>query len=126
MKSQLEIEFPRGRVIFSPHLFGNVKNLFIYLHKKYIDMNFKPSGTWIVLPDPVITETESGIILDEATAKENAKRSNVLEALAVGPNCHFVEKGDIVMVDPRSEAARTEIDGSLYLIISEHQILGKW
>lgn len=89
-------------------------------------MNFKPSGTWIVLPDPVITETESGIILDEATAKENAKRSNVLEALAVGPNCHFVEKGDIVMVDPRSEAARTEIDGSLYLIISEHQILGKW
>jgi co-chaperonin GroES (HSP10) len=89
-------------------------------------MNFKPSGTWIVLPDPVITETESGIILDEATAMENSKRSNVLEALAVGPNCHFVKKGDIVMVDPRSEAARTEIDGGLYLIISEHQILGKW
>ena len=60
-------------------------------------MNFKPSGTWIVLPDPVITETESGIILDEATAMENSKRSNVLEALAVGPNCHFVEKGDMMI-----------------------------
>lgn len=89
-------------------------------------MNFKPSGSWIVLPDPVITKTESGIILDEATAMENSKRSNVLEALAVGPHCNFVEKGDIVMVDPRSEAARTEIDGELYLVISEHQILGKW
>ena len=82
-------------------------------------MKFKPSGSWIVLPDPVITETESGIILDE-------KRSNVLEALAVGPHCNFVEKGDTVMVDPRSEAARTEIDNKTYLIISEHQILGKW
>ena len=89
-------------------------------------MKFKPNGSWVVLPDPTITETESGIILDEATALENSKRSNVLEALAVGPSCHFVEKGDIVMVDPRSEAARTEIDGETYLIISEHQILGKW
>ena len=89
-------------------------------------MNFKPSGSWIVLPDPVITETESGIILDEATAKENAKRSNVLEALAVGPSCHFVKKGDTVMVDPRSEAARTQIEDKFYLVVSEHQIIGKW
>ena len=65
-------------------------------------MKFKPSGGWIVLPDPVIKETKSGIILDEATALANAKRSNVLEALAVGPHCNFVEKGDTVMVDPRS------------------------
>jgi co-chaperonin GroES (HSP10) len=89
-------------------------------------MKFKPSGSWIVLPDPVIKETESGIILDDATAQANAKRSNVLKAIAVGPHCNFVEKGDTVMVDPRSEAARTEIDDKLYLIISEHQILGKW
>ena len=89
-------------------------------------MNFKPSGSWIVLPDPIVKETESGIILDETTAKENARRSNVLKALAVGPHCQFVELGDTVMVDPRSEAARTEIDDKLYLIISEHQILGKW
>jgi co-chaperonin GroES (HSP10) len=89
-------------------------------------MKFKPSASWIVLPDPLITETESGIILDEATANENAKRSNVLEVLACGPTCHFVKKGDTVMVDPRSEAARTEIDGAYYIVISEHQILGKW
>ena len=89
-------------------------------------MKFKPSASWIVLPDPLITETESGIILDETTAKENARRSNVLKALAVGPHCQFVELGDTVMVDPRSEAARTEIDGTYYIVISEHQILGKW
>ena len=34
-------------------------------------MNFKPSASWLVLPDPIITETESGIILDEKTAMEN-------------------------------------------------------
>ena len=89
-------------------------------------MKFKPSGSWIVLPNPVITETESGIILDDATALHNSKKSNVLEALAVGPHCSFVEKGDIVMVDPRAEAAIVEIDKKLYLTISEHQILGKW
>ena len=89
-------------------------------------MKFKPSGSWIVLPDPIVNETESGIILDETTAKENARRSNVLKALAVGPHCQFVELGDTVMVDPRSEAARTEIDGTYYIVISEHQILGKW
>ena len=27
-------------------------------------MKFKPNGSWVVLPDPTITETESGIILD--------------------------------------------------------------
>ena len=33
-------------------------------------MKFKPSGSWIVLPDPIVKETESGIILDETTAKD--------------------------------------------------------
>jgi len=33
VKSQLEIESSRGRNIFSSQMFGNVKKLFIYLHK---------------------------------------------------------------------------------------------
>jgi co-chaperonin GroES (HSP10) len=87
-------------------------------------MNFKPSGSWIVLPDPTITKTASGIILDEETAKLQA--TNILKAIAVGPQCHFVKEGDTIMVDPRSEAIKAEIDAKEYLIISEHQILGKW
>tara|TARA_R100001224_G_C3960519_1_gene128940 strand:- start:530 stop:700 length:171 start_codon:yes stop_codon:yes gene_type:complete len=31
VKSQLEKESSRGRAIFSPQIFGNVKKLFIYL-----------------------------------------------------------------------------------------------
>ena len=89
-------------------------------------MKFKPSGSWIVLPNPEVTETESGIILGEELSREKSKRSNVLEVLAAGPHCNFVEVGDTVMVDPRSEAAIVEIDEKLYLTISEHQILGKW
>ena len=89
-------------------------------------MEFKPNGSWVVLPDPTITETESGIILDEATSMQNAKRSNVLEVLAAGPMCAFTKVGDTVMVDPRTEAIKTRIDNKDYLIIGEHQVLGKW
>tara|TARA_R110002020_G_scaffold148212_1_gene324037 strand:- start:960 stop:1229 length:270 start_codon:yes stop_codon:yes gene_type:complete len=89
-------------------------------------MKFKPNGSWVVLPDPTITETESGIILDEASSIANAKRSNVLEVLAVGPMCTFVKVGDTVMVDPRTEAVKSRIEDKDYLIVGEHQLLGKW
>ena len=55
-------------------------------------MDFKPNGSWVVLPDPTITKTDSGIYLDEATITENSKRSNVLEVLAIGPQCIFVKE----------------------------------
>ena len=89
-------------------------------------MKFKPNGSWVVLPDPTITETESGIILDEASSIANAKRSNVLEVMAIGPMCTFSKVGDTVMVDPRTEAVKTRIDDKDYLIVGEHQLLGKW
>ena len=86
-------------------------------------MKFKPNGSWVALPDPTKTQTESGIFLDEDTAKQNA--TNILEALAVGPECKFVKKGDTVMVDPRTEAVRAVIDKVEYLLVGEHQLLGK-
>ena len=89
-------------------------------------MKFKPNGSWVVLPDPTITETESGIILDEATSIANAKRSNILEVLAIGDMCTFAKVGDTVMVDPRTEAVKTRIEDVDYLIVGEHQLLGKW
>ena len=88
-------------------------------------MKFKPNGSWVVLPDPTITETESGIILDEATSIQNAKRSNVLEVIATGPMCTFANVGDTVMIDPRTEAVKCRIDGKDMLLVGEHQLLGK-
>ena len=87
-------------------------------------MKFKPNGSWVVLPDPSKTKTDSGIILDKKTAR--AKSTNILKALAVGPNCIFVKKGDTVMVDPRTEAVKSRIEDKDYLIVGEHQLLGKW
>ena len=89
-------------------------------------MKFKPNGSWVVLPDPTITETESGIILDEATSIQNAKRSNVLEVIATGPMCTFANVGDTVMIDPRTEAIKCRIDDKDMLLVGEHQLLGKW
>tara|TARA_A100001201_G_scaffold2780_1_gene6919 strand:- start:4176 stop:4439 length:264 start_codon:yes stop_codon:yes gene_type:complete len=87
-------------------------------------MNFKPNGSWVVLPDPSKLKTDSGIILDKDTAK--SLNTNVLEVLAVGPQCHFCKVGETVMVDPRSEAMIVDIDEKQYIMISEHQLLGKW
>jgi len=89
-------------------------------------MKFTPNGSWVVLPDPTITETESGIILDEATSLQNAKRSNILEVLAVGPQCSFTKVGDTVMIDPRTEAVKCRLDEKDMLLVGEHQLLGKW
>ena len=89
-------------------------------------MKFKPNGNWIVLPDPTIKKTKSGIILDDDTAAANARRSNILEVRAAGPQCLFTEKGDTVMVDPRTEAVKTVIEEENYLLIGEHQVLGKF
>ena len=87
-------------------------------------MKFKPNGSWVVLPDPSKTKTDSGIILNKQTAR--AKSTNILKTLAVGPDCTFIKKGDIVMVDPRTEAVIATIDKEEYLLVGEHQLLGKW
>ena len=87
-------------------------------------MKFKPNGSWVVLPDPSKTKTASGIILDKKTARE--KSTNILKVLAVGPDCRFAKKGDTVMVDPRTEAVMIDVDNKEYLLVGEHQLLGKW
>tara|TARA_R100000152_G_C6760313_1_gene184364 strand:+ start:330 stop:599 length:270 start_codon:yes stop_codon:yes gene_type:complete len=89
-------------------------------------MEFKPNGSWVILPDPTITQTESGIFVGDEAAAENAKRSNILEAIAVGPMCTFVKVGDTVMVDPRTEAIKSRIEDKDVLLVGEHQLLGKW
>jgi len=86
-------------------------------------MNFTPNGAWVVLPSPAKTQTDSGIILDEKTAKSIS--TNILEVLAVGPNCTFLKKGDTAMVDPRGEAIVIEVDNKPYIMVMEHQVLGK-
>ena len=89
-------------------------------------MKFKPNGAWVILPDPTITQTESGIFVGDDAAASNAQRSNILEVLAVGPMCTFVKVGDTVMVDPRTEAIKSRIDEQDLLLVGEHQLLGKW
>ena len=89
-------------------------------------MEFKPNGSWVVLPDPTITQTESGIFVGDEAAASNAQRSNVLDVLAVGPMCTFAKKGDTAMIDPRTEAIKARIDEKDLLLVGEHQLLGKW
>jgi co-chaperonin GroES (HSP10) len=87
---------------------------------------FKPNGSWILVPDPIVEKTKGGIILDEASAIANSRKNNILEVLYVGPAHTFVKVGDTVMVDPRTEALKANVDGKDCLFILEHQILGKW
>ena len=87
-------------------------------------LNFTPYGQWIVLPNPTAKKTKSGIILDDETAKK--LQTNILEVLAVGPDCRQTQVGDTVMVDPNSEAMLIHIDDVQHLFVNEFQILGKF
>lgn len=87
-------------------------------------LNFTPYGQWVVLPNPATKKTKSGIILDDETAKK--LQTNILEVLAVGPDCRQTEVGDTVMVDPNTEAMLIHIDDVQHLFVNEFQILGKF
>ena len=86
-------------------------------------MNFKPSGAWVVLPDPTSDTTDSGIILDDTTRRAN--ETNILKVLAAGPHCQFLEVGDTAVIDPRTEAIRMDLEGKACLLVGEHQVIGK-
>ena len=85
-------------------------------------INFKPNRDWILLPDPRKTKTESGIILSEESS--NSIKTNVLEALDVGPTCEFVAKGDTIMVNPQTEGVVIELEDITYVLVPEFHILG--
>ena len=84
---------------------------------------FKPNTDWILLPDPVVKKTDSGIYLDDETAQKQS--TNILKVLAVGPNVKHIKVGDMVMVDPRTEAVRTsQIGSGSHLLVQQYQSLG--
>jgi hypothetical protein len=87
-------------------------------------IKFKPYGQWILLPNPAKQVTDSGIILDEKTA--GAMTTNVLDVVALGPECRFCELGDTVMVDPTIEARVLHLDEGEFILVGEYQILGKF
>jgi co-chaperonin GroES (HSP10) len=86
-------------------------------------INFAPFGGWVVLPNPSKKKTAAGIILDDDTAKK--LQTNILEVLAVGPDCRQTKVGDTVMVDPTTEAMLIHLDDVPHLFVNEFQILGK-
>jgi len=85
-------------------------------------MNFKPNGSWVLLPNPAKRKTDSGIILDDTSV--NMLKTNILKVLAVGPNCIFAKEGDTIMIDPRGEGVVVELNEVDYVMVMEHQILG--
>jgi|TARA_R110000744_G_scaffold210916_2_gene330040 co-chaperonin GroES (HSP10) len=87
------------------------------------EINFIPQGQWLLLPDPTSEKRASGIILDEGTAKKLS--TNILKVLKAGSHCQFCKIGDTVMVDPTTEARRVTLEEVTYLLIGEHQVLGR-
>jgi co-chaperonin GroES (HSP10) len=87
-------------------------------------INFKPYGQWILLPNPTQLETDSGIILDEKTAR--SQTTNILKVVALGPECKFCKVGETVMVDPTVEARVLHLDEGEFILVAEYQILGKF
>ena len=88
------------------------------------NLNFKPYGNWLVCPDPTTNKTKSGIILDDDTAKKLA--TNILTVLEAGPSCVMASAGDEIMVNPMAEAMKMTINDTPCILVSEHNILGKF
>lgn len=86
-------------------------------------IKFQPYGQWILLPNPAKKVTDSGIILDDKTA--GAITTNILEVVAIGPECKFCKVGNTVMVDPTVEARVLHLDEGEFIIVPEYSILGK-
>jgi co-chaperonin GroES (HSP10) len=84
---------------------------------------FQPYGQWILLPNPAKKITDSGIILDDKTA--GAITTNILDVVALGPECKFCKVGDTIMVDPTVEARVLHLDDGEFIIVPEYNILGK-
>tara|TARA_R110002167_G_scaffold33570_6_gene107755 strand:+ start:2069 stop:2344 length:276 start_codon:yes stop_codon:yes gene_type:complete len=84
---------------------------------------FQPYGQWILLPNPAKKITNSGIILDDKTA--GAITTNILDVVALGPECKFCKVGDTIMVDPTVEARVLHLDDGEFIIVPEYNILGK-
>tara|TARA_R110002020_G_scaffold229089_1_gene439851 strand:- start:503 stop:793 length:291 start_codon:yes stop_codon:yes gene_type:complete len=84
--------------------------------------DFTPTRDWILLEDPRKKETESGIILPENVQQKY--QSNIVKALAVGPDVKQAKKGDDIMVNPVQTGTIIEINSKTYVMIPEHFCLG--
>ena len=85
-------------------------------------ITFKPTRDWVLVPDPRQTETDSGIILPESVSDK--LQTNILEVLAVGPECKWVKVGDTVLIDPSGKGHIINLDDKTYVIIAEFMVLG--
>jgi co-chaperonin GroES (HSP10) len=85
-------------------------------------MNFNPTRDWVVLPIPNKKVTDSGILLSDEAA--NSLKSNILQAVKVGPECKQVKEGDTVYVHPHTEGVIIDVEGTQYVMVNEFMLLG--
>tara|TARA_Y100000816_G_scaffold203390_1_gene149762 strand:- start:3015 stop:3293 length:279 start_codon:yes stop_codon:yes gene_type:complete len=86
------------------------------------NINFIPTRDWVVLPMQRKDKTDAGIEL--VGGAENSLRTNILEVLAVGPQCQMVKEGDTVMVHPTSEGLIINLENKEYVMVNEFMICG--
>ena len=84
--------------------------------------NFTPARDWVLIADPRVEETESGIILPENMSAK--LQSNVSEILATGPECKQAKKGDLAMINPTTTGNIIEIQSKTYIMVPEHFCMG--
>ena len=86
-------------------------------------MKFKPNGSWVVLPDPTITETESGIIKSDIMLQEEAsKRDGHAKVVAVSQEVGSVKVGDTVI--PKGQGFAVMIKDIEYFQMNMFDVLG--
>ena len=84
--------------------------------------NFTPTRDWVLVADPRVEETESGIILPENMSAK--LQSNISEVLATGPECKQAKEGDLAMINPTTTGNIVTIEDRSFIMIPEHFCMG--
>jgi chaperonin GroES len=85
---------------------------------------FRPAGKRIlILPEPIVTKTESGLILTEVAADENKVRRGTLIAIGSKVDPTEFKAGEEVLYSSYADT-KVELEGQEYIIAVDEDIYG--
>ena len=91
-------------------------------------IKFKPQGSYLTVEIPK-EALASDIVLPESQMEERRKeyiaKGDELTVVNTGVDCKFVRSGDSVLIDGVMGIKKVELDGSIYYVVRESNILGK-
>lgn len=89
--------------------------------KKTTMINYIAFGDSVVVAPETVDKTEGGILIPEASQKQN----EFTKVIAVGKEVKEIEVGDMVAFVHYANPSSFPLDGKRYFSFHEHEVIGK-